>query len=436
VIGMTRLLIDTRLTNEQREMVEIARVSADALLKIVNDILDFSKISAGKVVLEEVDFDLGTAVEGGVQMFAEQAQGKGLALDSFIDGDVPVLLRGDPGRLGQVLANLVGNAVKFTQRGEVTVRVGRVSEAGDEIVVRFQVRDTGIGIPLEGQRYVFQAFSQADSSTTRKFGGTGLGLAISAQLVELMGGNIGVQSEPGGGAAFWFTCVLRKQSAATQHTSSARVRLEGVRVLVAEHSPTSARMVRDHLAAWGMRCETAASPAETLAALKRASAAGQAFEAALVDMQFPEMDGLALARLIKADPTLARIRLLGMYSLGGRPDESQMKAAGIRAQLAKPIKQSRLFNTLTAVMAAADHEPAGEASALRRAQGDSQRGCDRGTSAPAPAAGRRQSGQSASGPAANRTHRLSRGHRRERADRARGTGAPGLRHRADGLPDA
>lgn len=185
VIGMTRLLVDTPLSVDQQEMVEIARSSAQTLLRIVNDILDFSKISAGKTVLEEADFDLALAVEGVVEIFAEQAHDKGVALDCRIESDVASLLRGDAGRLGQILTNLVGNAIKFTAHGKVTVRVGTVSEAENECVLRFQVRDTGIGIPLDGQRVIFNAFIQGEDSTTRRFGGTGLGLAISAQLVDV-----------------------------------------------------------------------------------------------------------------------------------------------------------------------------------------------------------------------------------------------------------
>jgi signal transduction histidine kinase len=198
VIGMTRLLVDTRLTGDQREMIGIARASAETLLRIVNDILDFSKISAGKMVLEEHGFDLGAVVESVDALFIEQARAKGVAIDSLIENDVPMQVCGDAGRLRQVLANVVGNAVKFTAKGEVTIRVSAVTEIGNESVLRFQVRDTGIGIPLAGQRNIFSAFTQAEDSTTRCFGGTGLGLAISAQLIELMGGSIGVESTAGG----------------------------------------------------------------------------------------------------------------------------------------------------------------------------------------------------------------------------------------------
>jgi signal transduction histidine kinase/HPt (histidine-containing phosphotransfer) domain-containing protein len=351
IIGITRLLADTQLTTEQREMSEIASVSADTLLKIVNDILDFSKISAGKVVFEEADFDLGTTVESVIQMFAEQAQTKNVTINSFIEGDVPLLLLGDAGRLSQVLTNLVGNAIKFTPRGETTVRVGRVTETDDEAILRFHVRDTGIGIPLEGQRHVFQAFAQADGSTTRKYGGTGLGLAISAQLVELMGGTIGLQSEPGSGSTFWFTATFRKQPASHQELTI-QARLKGVHVLIADHNDASGHLIAEHLAAWGMRSELVNSATEAMAALRSAEASGDRFALALIDIQLSEMDGLAVARAIKSEPALAATRLLGIYSLGGRPAESQMKGSGMAALLAKPIKQSQLFNTLTAMMAA------------------------------------------------------------------------------------
>ena len=249
----------------------------------------------------------------------------------------------------------MGNAIKFTPRGETTIRVGRVSETSDDATLRFYVRDTGIGIPLEGQRHVFQAFAQADGSTTRKFGGTGLGLAISAQLVELMGGNIGLQSEPGSGSTFWFTATFRKQPAAHQ-ALTIQARLKGVHVLIADHSVASGHLIAEHMVAWGMRCELVTSATEALAALRNAEATGQRFALALIDMQLPEMDGLAVARAIKSEPALAATRLLGIYSLGGRPDESQMRASGLAALLAKPIKQSQLFNTLTAMMAAVTDE--------------------------------------------------------------------------------
>jgi two-component system sensor histidine kinase/response regulator len=346
-------LMDTPLIGEQRELVEISRSSADALLRIVNDILDFSKISAGKVTLEESDFDFAAAVESVLQLFAEQAQGKRIELAAYVDGEVPVRLRGDSLRLCQVLTNLLGNAVKFTREGEVTVRVGLVSQDESEVVLRFTIRDTGVGIPLEGQRHLFQIFAQGDSSTTRKYGGSGLGLAISAQLVELMGGQIGVKSQSPGGSTFWFTAKFRKQAVAAESSLDAPGRLKGARILVVDSSPSGARIVCDHVAVWAMRYQAVASATGAIAALKSALAEGDPYAVALIDLQSSEMDGLALGCAIKADPQLARIRLLGMYPLGGRPDEAQARAAGINSLLAKPIRQSQLFNSLNVLLAGA-----------------------------------------------------------------------------------
>ena len=351
VIGMTRLLVDTRLSVDQQEMIEIARSSAQTLLRIVNDILDFSKISAGKTVLEEADFDLALAVEGVVEIFAEQAHVKGVALDCLIESDVALRLRGDAGRLGQILTNLVGNAVKFTAQGKVTVRVGTVSEAENECTLRFQVRDTGIGIPLDGQRIIFNAFTQGEDSTTRRFGGTGLGLAISAQLVELMGGNIGVESAFGGGSTFWFTVPFRRQATTSAAVGLDQLQLERVRVLIVDSSAENSRLLRDHLTAWKMRCEEVASSAHALAALNDAMASGDPFEIVIIDLQSPASDGLGLAVALKQNPRLAPVRVLGLHPLGDRPASARIKAAGIRALLARPLRQSRLFNTLIALMA-------------------------------------------------------------------------------------
>ena len=349
VIGMTRLLMDTRLVGEQLELVEISRSSAAALLRIVNDILDFCKISTAKVMLEESDFDLATAIESVIQLFAEQAHAKAIELAAYVEGEVPVLLRGDSLRLCQILTNLLGNAVKFTHEGDVTVRVGLVRQDESEAVLRFTIRDTGVGIPLEGQRHLFQVFAQGDSSTTRKYRGSGLGLAISSQLVELMGGQIGVKSESHGGSTFWFTARFGKQPAAEASSLGVHSRLKGVRILVVDPNLVSARLACDHVVAWGMRCQAVVNSAEAIETLKGALAQGDPYEAVLIDCS--KIEGLALGRALKADPQFARMRLLGMYSVGWRPDEGQLIAAGFKTALARPIRQSQLFNSLNVLLA-------------------------------------------------------------------------------------
>jgi len=370
VIGMTRLLAESGLNNDQREMLEIVQLSADSLLRTVNDILDFSKISAGKVVLDETDFDLSSTVESAVALFAGPAHAKGVELASYIAADVPVMLRGDPARLCQVLTNLVGNAVKFTLAGEVAVRVGLVSDNG-EVTLRFTITDTGIGIPLDSQRQLFQVFTQANRSTARKYGGTGLGLAISAQLVELMGGNIGVQSEPGGGSTFWFTSNFVKQQTARGLSGDLSTRMNRTRVLVVDCSAVAARITREQMSTWGIESDTVATAGDAIAVLTNAAASANPYEIVLIDMQLPGVDGLTLGRAISENPRFANLRLIGTYVRGKRPDDAQLKAAGIRALLAKPIQQSQLLNTLNAMLSAADRastdysEPRNQRRSLR-----------------------------------------------------------------------
>ncbi len=368
IVGMSRLLLDTRLSHEQREMLAIVRQSADTLVKIVTEILDFAKLSAGGVSLEERDFELGAAIESVIALFADQAQHKGVELASYVDAEVPGLLRGDPARLCQVLMSLVGNAVKFTPAGEVTLRVGLVSDAREDVTLRFAVKDSGVGIPLSGQRHLFQAFGRSEATTTRQFGGSGLGLAICAQLVELMDGNIGVESGAGEGALFWFTAKLRKPSAAAMPRGPAGAALDGMRMLVNDQSPTAARLVQEHARAWGIQCDLAASAAATMVALKTAAATGQPYAVALLEIPDRSPGSLTLARAIKADPALARTRVLGMYALGAHPDERRTRAAGIRAVLAKPIKQTQLFNLLSII-----RQTVGETAALRSDQDPARR---------------------------------------------------------------
>jgi PAS domain S-box-containing protein len=351
VIGMIGLLLDTPLDEDQRRYAETVRRSGESLLTLLNDILDFSKIEAGRVELETLDFDLRALLDDLASMLALRAHGKGLEFICAAAPDVPAYLSGDPGRLRQVLLNLAGNALKFTHQGEVAVRASLVSETDTEAVVRFSVKDTGIGIAAENQESLFQRFTQADASTTRQYGGTGLGLAISKQLAELMGGEIGVVSE-GAGSEFWFTARLGKQ-AERESAVTTTAEISGVHILVVDDNATNREILTAQLVAWGVQSEEATDAPSALGALRRARDAGDPFAAAILDMGMPGMDGAALARTIKADETLAHTSLVLMTSLGERGDARQMEEIGFSAYLVKPARQSDLFDCLSAVLAGA-----------------------------------------------------------------------------------
>ncbi len=351
VIGMADLLVETELDAEQRKYAEAIQRSGDALLTIINDILDFSKIEAGRMTLEAVEFDVRAVTEEAVEFLAARAFGKGLELTCLIAPDVPRLVRGDPGRLRQVVTNLIGNAVKFTEQGEVAVRVMKLhdSPSGDQVLLRFEVRDTGIGIPPEGQVKLFRSFSQVDGSTTRKYGGTGLGLAICKQLTEMMGGEIGVQSEVGKGSTFWFTVRLPRVEAMPAPPTH-RTDLHGVCACIVDDNPTNRFLVEQYVKSWGMSSVSAGDAPEALAALGAQAASGASCAVAILDWHMPGMDGLALARAIKADPALAGTRLVLLSSFGHKGLEAEARAAGIEAILTKPIRQSQLYESLVAVM--------------------------------------------------------------------------------------
>ena len=351
VIGMTGLLLETDLTPQQHQFAETVRASGEALLTLINDILDFSKIEAGKLEFELMDFNLRVAVEEALELLAEKAGRKGLELVGLVFADVPIALRGDPGRLRQILLNLISNAVKFTSHGEVVVQVWRIDETPKDVVLRFQVTDTGIGIPQDTQAALFQPFSQADSSTTRKFGGTGLGLAICKRLVNMMDGEIGVESSPGQGSAFWFTVRFGKQEVGVHADPIlTQADLSGLRICCVDDHATNRLLLGQYTQDWGMQSVMVPSPAEAMLALQSAVARQEPFDLAILDMEMPDMDGLELARAIKADHVLASVRLILLTSIGRRGDAQAAQEAGFAAYLTKPVRKGQLETCLTTVM--------------------------------------------------------------------------------------
>jgi PAS domain S-box-containing protein len=347
VMGMTGLLLDTELNDEQRRYGEIVRASGESLLGIINDILDFSKIEAKKLDLETLDFDLQSLLDDFAATLALRAQEKGLELLCSADPAVPMLLRGDPGRLRQILTNLAGNAVKFTQKGEVAVRVTRESGTGEEVQLRFSVRDTGMGIPADKIGLLFAKFSQMDASTTRKYGGTGLGLAISKQLAELMGGEAGVESQEGQGSEFWFTARLGQQPKGARTESRPSADLRGVRVLIVDDNATSREILTTRMTSWGMRAWEAGDGPGALQALYRAIEENDPFRVAVIDMQMPDMDGETLGRTIQGDRRLAHTRMVMLTSLGARGDARRFEEIGFAAYATKPIRHLELMGVLS-----------------------------------------------------------------------------------------
>jgi len=350
VMGMTEVLLDSELAPDQRQYAEIVRNSAQSLLDLIDDILDFSKIEARKLDLESIDFDLRVTLEDAAEVLALRAHEKEIQLICKVEPDVPTLLVGDPGRLRQILLNLGGNAVKFTQAGEVTLRVYLESDEERSARVRFEIVDTGIGVPREKHALLFSPFTQADTSTTRNYGGTGLGLAISKQLVELMGGAIGVQSAPGEGSTFWFTAVFTKQLICRLPGPMARA-LAGYRVLALDRQRSNLNLLSDFLRPWGCAMDISETPEEALMKISTAAADGRPPDLALVDMDMTCMDPAEFCRRVRAVPGLSNIRLVAMTLLGRRNDLAELKALGFAGYLMKPVRESHLQRCLQVMLA-------------------------------------------------------------------------------------
>jgi PAS domain S-box-containing protein len=349
VIGMTELLLATPLNDDQREYAVTVQESAAALLTLINEILDFSKLEAGKMELEQIDFSVVTVSEGVVELLAAPARQKSLAIQAFVAPDVPRSLLGDPGRLRQILVNLVGNAIKFTERGQVTLHVTRHTSQGNNVTLRFAVNDTGVGISESARARLFQPFTQADGSTTRKFGGTGLGLSISKRIVELMNGEIGVESQEQSGSTFWFTArfeVSTKDSLALPTKSS----LVGRRALVVDDDATAREVFHQYIVSWGMRNGQAPSGSEALDTLLKAAASADPYDLVMIDFKMPHMDGFALARAIRSEPALSRTKLILITAFDARERGQEAMRAGFEGYLTKPVKQSQLFDLITSVL--------------------------------------------------------------------------------------
>lgn len=366
VIGMTGLLLETDLSPEQREFAETVRLSGESLLTIINDILDFSKIEAGKLTIECIDFDLRTMIEDTLDLLAESAQRKGLELVGLMDAAVPSGVHGDPGRIRQILSNLIGNAIKFTERGEVRIEVSFKGSVDEDLMIRIDVVDTGIGISPDHVGKLFQSFSQADGSTTRKYGGTGLGLAISKRLVALMGGEIGLESTVARGSRFWFTVRVGRQQGANHSSQIQMSDLTGLRLCIVDDTATNRTLLRHYAEAWGMTCAETDRPLGALSILLKAALSPQPFDLVILDSQMPEMDGLALARAIKAEPAMASLKIILLTAMGQRGEAKVARAAGIAGYLTKPVRHAQLYACLRVVMGQPHDRASGAESLVTR----------------------------------------------------------------------
>ncbi|MBN1766114.1 MAG: response regulator [Sedimentisphaerales bacterium] len=357
IIGMTEFLLDSELSMEQQEYARTVQNSANSLLGIINDILDFSKMEVGKVTIDPIPFDLESSVEEMANLLAGRTQEKGLEFIIRHAPNVPTHVTGDPGRIRQILTNMIGNAIKFTNQGHILVSIECNNKTGTEGLFRFSVEDTGIGIPADKQESIFEHFNQADTSTTREYGGTGLGLTISKQLVELMGGTIGVESEVGKGSTFWFEITLQLDSDTTAKKLP-RGDLENSRILIVDDYEINRRICSEQMFNWGIRHDTCASAPEALQMLIEARRQNDPYHLAIIDYQMPKMDGEMLAIEIKADPEIRDTILVMMSSVGNRGDGEKMIQAGVAAYLVKPVHSSKLIETLNAVWGSKEEDEA------------------------------------------------------------------------------
>ena len=364
IIGMTELGLDTELDDNQHNIIETINREANALVGLIHEILDFSKIEAGKLELEEIPFDLRVMIEDVSNTIALWAEKKGLEFLSFLSTKVTTRLMGDPGRLRQILMNLTGNALKFTHEGEIYIRVELIEDRGDSLKVKFLVKDTGIGIPKEKQETIFESFTQVDGSTTRKYGGTGLGTTISKQLVELMGGEIGLESAEGKGSTFWFTVSFRKQQTDTSLSTVEEVDLSGLRILIVDDNRTNRYILKEYLKSWSCSSVSAPSGAAAIELIEATHGTEEAFHLILTDIQMPEMSGFDMSKKIRSMKKYNSLPIIAITSAGKRGDGKLCRVIGIEGYLSKPIRRGELHSVMISVLGLTKSDAAPEASKL------------------------------------------------------------------------